>query len=89
VAPMNVGWFGREEAAGINFGEAFLQGQKLTTWEPVAAAGATQDDRRLVVDQLAAEAGKDGRFYPTGVSASPPLLLTIGGEIRESRPAGR
>ena len=45
--------------------------------EPVAASGAAQENRQLVADQLAAEAGQDGR---SSGEMCPLLLAALGGE---------
>ena len=50
---------------------------RLQPGEPVAAARAAQEDRQLVLDQLAAEAGKDGR---SAGETCPLLLAAPGGE---------
>jgi len=50
---------------------------RLEPGKSVAAARAAQEDRRLVVDQIAAEAGKDGRPIDP---ARPLLLAAFGGE---------
>ena len=50
---------------------------RLQPRQPLAAARATQEDRRLVVDQLAAQAGEDGR---SSGETCPLLLAALGGE---------
>src|ERR1035437_888194 len=56
---------------------------RLQLGKPVAAAGAAEEDRELVADQLATEVGEDGR--PLG-EACALLLAAVGG--RSSDAAG-
>ena len=51
--------------------------------QPVAAAGAAEGNRHMVVDQLAAAAGEDQR---TADQACPLLLAAVGGEPPDAAP---
>lgn len=54
-----------------------VEPDRLQSWQSVAAAGATKEDRGLVLDELAATVGQDG--WAVG-EARPLLLVDAGGE---------
>ena len=54
---------------------ALAEPDRLQLGQPLAAAGAAEEDRRLVVEQLAAAVGEDG--WP--IDQARPLLLAAAG----------
>ena len=65
----------------VERGAALAECDRLQSGEPVAAAGAAQENGQVVTDQLAAAAGEDGR--PAG-EACPILLASVGGESSDA-----
>ena len=58
---------------------------RLQPREPVAAAGAAEGDREVVVDELTAAAGEDRRATDQARSL---LLATVGGEPSDAAVVG-
>ena len=65
----------------VQRGAAVAERDRLQPGEPVAAAGAARQDRQLVADQLAVEAGEDRR---SAGETRPILLAAPGGEPSDS-----
>jgi hypothetical protein len=67
----------------VERGTVLAECDRLQLGELIAAAGAAREDRRLVVDQLAAAGGESGRPFD---QACPLLLAAFGGESCDAAP---
>ena len=67
----------------VERGPAIAERDRPQPGQPVAAAGAAEGNRNVVVDQLAAAAGEDRR---TVGKACPLLLAIVGGEPTDAAP---
>jgi hypothetical protein len=67
----------------VERGAAMAERDRIQPGQPVATAGAAEGNRHMVIDQLAAAAGEDGR--PTD-QACPLLLAAVGGEPPDAAP---
>jgi hypothetical protein len=79
---------GKDDAADlppvpVERGVAVAERDRIQLGQPVAAAGAAEGNRNVVVDQLAAAAGEDRR--PVG-KACPLLLAVVGREPSDAAP---
>ena len=70
-------------SVSVQRGAPMAEPDRLQLGKPVAAAGATEEDRQLVADELAAAAREDGRAVG---EACPLLLVDAGREPSDAAP---
>ena len=74
---------GGPPSVSVQRGAPMADDHRLQLGKPVAAAGATEEDRQLVADELAAAAREDGRAVG---EACPLLLVDAGREPSDAAP---